>query len=295
MVVVTCELVATVRVANTLGEGVLWNRHTDSAWWTDIQESRIYEYDPESRKLRSRDTPYRVACFGFVEGSSDLVVAFDSGIARFAPDSGAVDWLVAPGCLADGLRFNDGRIDPRGRFWVGAMVEDRSIPEGSAALYCYEPGAGLAERITGVTIANGLCWSPDAAVMYFADSPRSTIRAYGFDLASGLPSAPRLFARTDPGVHPDGSTVDADGGVWNAQWGGGQVLRYAPDGHIDQVLRLPVSQPTCVAFGGPDLDLLFVTTARAGLSAEQLETQPSAGDLFVYRTGYRGLPAPEFH
>ena len=125
-----------------------------------------------------------------------------------------------------------------------------------------------------MTISNGLCWSPDGTVMYFADSPANTISAYRFDTGRGVPSAGRPFAHTPKRVHPDGSTGDAAGGVWNARWGAAQVVRYTAGGEVDRVIRVPASQPTCVAFGGADLDLLFVTTARAGLDSTELVVRP---------------------
>jgi len=288
------ELLYAVEASNTLGEGVLWNALTQTVWWTDIEATRLYEYAPATGALRHWDTPHRVACFGFVEDSPNLVVAFDRGIALYSPQQGTVKWLAGPSVLPPGLRFNDGRVDARGRFWVGTMVEDPAVPAGSASLYCYEPGGGLVEHLQGITISNGLCWSPDGTVMYHADSPRNLICSYAFDLERGVPSDRRVFAQTPRGVHPDGSVTDEGGGVWNAQWGGRRIVRYTADGAVDLVLETPVSQPSCVAFGGPDLDLLFLTSARAGLGTEQLAAEPRAGDLFIYRTTFRGLPAPAF-
>ena len=280
-----------VDVANELGEGVLWNEKTRSVWWTDIERSMLFEYDPVSEALQTWDTPHRVACFGFVDDDDRLIVAFDRGIAFYDPPTGATDWLVGPDALADGLRFNDGRVDPAGRLWVGTMVEDPDAAGASGALYSVDPRFGLTEHLSGVTISNGLCWSPDGSVLYHADSPESTICAYRFDLALGTVSGRQVFARTARGVHPDGSTVDSEGGLWNAQWGGGQVVRYSTCGEKTLVIDLPVSQPTCVAHGGENLDLLFVTSARAGLSDRRLTDEPLAGGLFVYQTAFTGLPA----
>lgn len=288
------ELVRTIDVGNVLGEAVLWNDRRRSVWWTDIQNSRLFEYDLQADAMQSWDMPHRVACFGFLDDDDRLIVAFDHGIAFFHPPSGATEWLVGPDALDDGLRFNDGKVDPMGRFWVGTMVEDPAVAVGSGALYCLHPDYGLLERINDVEISNGLCWSPEGTVMYHADSPKGSIQAYRFDPDSGVLSEPGLFATVADSVHPDGSTVDADGGVWNAQWGGGRVVRYGPDGRESLVIELPVRQPTCVAFGGEDLDLLFVTSARVGLSKERLAVEPNAGNVFIYRTNARGLPANRF-
>lgn len=294
MVVKNIELIRTVEVSNILGEGVLWNDRTQTAWWTDIHGARLFEYDIDSGRLTRRDMPHRVACFGFVEGGADLIVAFDRGIALYSLQTGAVEWRVAPGALPEGLRFNDGKVDAQGRFWVGTMVEGAPAAAEAAALYCYEPGRGLCSHIEGITISNGLCWSPDSTVLYHADSPTNTIRANVFDLGRGLITGRREFAVTPAHIHPDGSTVDAAGGVWNAQWGGSRVVRYTAQGRLDLAIEMPVSQPSCVAFGGRDLDLLLVTSARIGLTPEQLAAEPEAGHLFIYRTDFRGLPASSF-
>jgi sugar lactone lactonase YvrE len=294
VVVTDIELIRTVEVSNILGEGVLWNDRTQTAWWTDIQGARLFEYDIDSGRLTRRDMPHRVACFGFVEGGADLIVAFDCGIALYSLRTGAVEWRVAPGTLPEGLRFNDGKVDAQGRFWVGTMVERASATAGAAALYCYESGHGLSSHLEGITISNGLCWSPDARVLYHADSPTNAIRAHGFDPGRGVITGCREFAVTPGHIHPDGSTVDAAGGVWNAQWGGSRVVRYTAQGELDVIIGMPVSQPSCVAFGGPDLDLLLVTSARIGLTPEQLAAEPGAGHMFVYRTNFRGMPASSF-
>lgn len=290
MVVAVPELVHTVGVANELGEGVLWNEKRRSVWWTDIESSTLFAYDPVSDMLESWDTPHRVACFGFVEEDDRLIVAFDRGIALYDPATSATDWLVGPDALGDGLRFNDGKIDPVGRFWAGTMIENPDRAHGTGALYRLDLQLGLTEQIGGVRISNGLCWSPDGSVMYHADSPKKEICAYRFDPVLGTVSGRRVFAATAKGVHPDGSTVDSAGGLWNAQWGGGQVVRYSEDGDKSLVIDLPVSQPTCVAFGGEKLDLLFVTSARAELSDKRLADEPMAGGLFVYQTNFTGLP-----
>jgi sugar lactone lactonase YvrE len=293
-VVAAPELVGVVDVANVLGEGLVWNVERQSAWWTDIESAKLLEYEPGTGALRTWDTPHRVACFGFVANDDRLIVAFDRGIAYFDPQTGATEWLVGPKEHADGLRFNDGKVDPAGRFWVGTMIEDPETANTSGALYSLDSGIDLTEHIGDIGISNGLCWSPDGSVMYHADSLDHTISAYQFDVARGIASGRQIFARTPEGTLPDGSTVDNQGGVWNAQWGAGQVVRYSADGRKSLAIDLPVSQVTSVAFGGQELDLLFVTSARIGLSAERLADEPMAGGLLVYRTGFTGLPASRF-
>ena len=287
------ELVDVVAVSNILGEGVLWNARTARLWWTDIQARRLFRYDPITRTLDKIATPERLASFAFVAGSERLIAAFESGLALYDPASGTVDWLyrLEPGAVA--IRFNDGRTDRQGRFWAGTMVEGDG-PEPLGRLYCLERYGHVTRQSDPVFIANALCASPDGRQLYFADSTQRTIFAYDLDTASGALSGRRVFAQTPPGAFPDGAVVDRDGFIWNAHWGAGRVVRYAPDGSIDTVVDIPASQASCVAFGGTGLDLLFVTSAREGLNSDMLLRQPSAGNLFVYKTDAVGLSDAEF-
>jgi L-arabinonolactonase len=282
-----------IPAGNTLGEGIIWDSRRQRLWWTDIQRRRLHRYDWEKRAIEVLDTPERVGSFGFVAGSERLITAFASGIALYDPYQKTVDWLARPEALIPGVRFNDGRVDRRGRFWSGTMVEDaRNTVRGS--LYSVN-GTGEARcHVRGVQISNGLCMSPDGALLYFADSRTRIISVYELIEPEGTLGARRDFAQTREGVDPDGAAVDADGCVWSAHWGGGCVVRYTPDGRIDRTLTVPASQPSCVCFGGPDLDLLFVTSARQDLDAATLHKEPHAGDVFVYRTGVQGLPEPEY-
>ena len=287
------ELVDVVAVRNILGEGVLWNRRTARLWWTDIQARCLFCYDPISRALDKIATPERLASFAFVADSERIVAAFESGLALYDPATGAVDWLYRPGPCAASVRFNDGRTDRQGRFWVGTMVEDDG-PEALGRLHCLDRHGRVTCQSDPVFISNAICTSPDGRLLYFADSTQRTIFAYNLDTASGALSGRRVFAQTPPGAFPDGAVVDRDGFVWNAHWGASRVVRYAPDGGIDTVVDIPASQPSCVAFGGPGQDLLFVTSARDGLNSGTLLLQPSAGSLFVYKTDAVGLSDAEF-
>jgi sugar lactone lactonase YvrE len=287
------ELIDIVPVRNTLGEGILWDAEAGVAWWTDIQERLLYRYDPGTREIERIATPERLGSFGLVRGSHKLLAAFESGLALFDPANGAVEWLARPKELRPGLRFNDGRVDRQGRFWAGTMVEG-DAPDITASLYCLDGKRRLHCRASGIRISNGICWSPDGTRFYFADSPLRVIYVYNFDPARGEIANRRLFAATPEGAFPDGANVDAKGFLWSAHWGAGRVVRYAPDGSIDRTIEVPASQPTCIAFGGPDLDLLFVTSAREGLNRDALARHPSAGDLFLYRVDACGLSEPRF-
>lgn len=281
------------RVGNILGEGILWDSRRQVLWWTDIQASRLYRHDWALGKLQTLHAPERVGSFGLIAGSESLITAFASGIAVHDPSRQSVEWLARPAAIAPGIRFNDGRVDRRGRFWSGTMVEDKRLgPLG--CLYCIQGAGELRCPVQGVRISNGLCSSPDGSQLYFADSPTRTIRVYELIEPEGILGTGRIFAQTPEGAFPDGATVDVDGCIWSAHWGAGCVVRYTPDGRIDRTLQVPTRYPTCVCFGGPGLDILCVTSAREDLNDATLRAEPHAGDVFLYRTGIQGLPESEY-
>ncbi|MCY4338325.1 MAG: SMP-30/gluconolactonase/LRE family protein [Gammaproteobacteria bacterium] len=288
-------LIDIIKVGNILGEGVQWDDLTQTLWWTDIQARQLYRYRPANGALKQYPTPYRLCSFGFVARRSGLIAAFDRGIALYDPTLTDSKPLQCPPGLAAEVRFNDGKVDRQGRFWTGTMVEvgDPTLkPAGN--LYSVDAEHRLRVHESGVGIANGLCWSPDAERMYFADSSRRTIYCYDFEPESGTIHNREVLAVTARGACPDGAETDCDGCLWSAHWGASKVVRYTPAGKTDTILELPVSQPTCITFGGADLDLLFVTSAREGLAEADLREQPEAGNVFVYRVGASGLPASRF-
>ena len=190
----------------------------------------------------------------------------------------------------EGIRFNDAGVDPAGRVWVGSMHVDEAEPLGE--LYRLDAGGVLTTVVKGVTISNGLGWSPDGSRMYYVDSPMRRIDVFDYDSATSEAFQRRVFA--DLSAHdgvPDGLTVDADGYVWVAVWGGGVLRRFAPDGTQDAVIDVPVSRPTSCAFGGPGMSDLYVTSARQGLTEEELRAEPLAGRLLRLRPGAVGLPS----
>jgi L-arabinonolactonase len=308
-----------LQVRNILGECVLWHPRHNALWWTDIQASRLQRYDWTTGALQTLEAPERIASFGFVAASDSLITAFASGLALYDPRQRTVHWLARP-CASDpGVRFNDGRVDRRGRFWSGTMVEDTPPAAARGCLYCLQgaglqgaglQGAGLQGtglqgtgpqvageaycHIRGIRISNGLCFSPDGTRLYFADSPTRIISVYDLIEPEGVLGTRRTLAQTPEGSSPDGATVDVDGCIWTALWGAGCVVRYTPDGRLDRTLPLPVSQPTCVCFAGPNLDILCVTSAKAGLDDSRLHDEPHAGDVFLYRVGTQGLPESEY-
>jgi L-arabinonolactonase len=273
-------------IKNQLGEGVLWDGRTQSTIWTDIQSSRFWHWQPGSNPA-SVPLPQRLGSFALTDTPGRYIGAFEHGFASFAPTTGAFQMLSPVTNEHAHLRLNDGRVDRNGTFWAGSMAEAKGDPLGS--LWRYDGDDKATPFIQGIKIPNSLCWNRDGSQMYFADSPRQTIWRYAYDATLGPVGDPQVFATTTGNRYPDGSCIDSEDHLWNAQWGSGEVVRYRPDGSIERRIEVPVSQPSCPAFGGPDLNLLMITTARVDLTPGQLAKQPLAGALFVYETGVVGL------
>ena len=275
------------KTQNLLGECVLWDHRTQRLQWTDIESSCLWQWDMTNAAPRRFELPERLGSFALTQDPEIYVGAFENGFAHFSAAQSTFEMRAPVTQGARHLRMNDGRTDRNGVFWAGSMAEAAGSPIGS--LWRFDGNDAAAAHLHDIRIPNSLCWNGAGDVMYFADSPRNIIWAYDFDAASGPTGKPRIFAQTPPGVHPDGSCIDTEDHLWNAQWGGGEIVRYRPDGNIERRLALPVSQPSCVAFAGPNLDQLCITTARVDLDANALSQQPLAGALLVYNVGVTGL------
>lgn len=279
------ELIERLEVANELGEGIIWDHQAQRIWWTDIQQSQLYRYDPISKALESWATPERLSCFAPLQDGRGLIAAFASGFAFYNPETEALEWIKKLESDNPGTRFNDGRTDRQGRLWAATMVEDKDLATSRGTLYCLNNDLSISTGLDNLSIPNSLCWSPDGATVYHTDTPKQEINKHAYNPELATFGEPELLIKTEKDCYPDGSIVDAEGYIWNAQWGASQVVRYSPTGATDLVLEIPTSQPTCVAFGGQNLDLLFVTTAYQDMPTRE----PQAGDVFVYQTSYKGL------
>ena len=285
----------TINADNTLGEGILWQQDDEMLYWTDIQESLLYRARIDGSALQSFGMPERLGSFGFTPHRDELICAFASGFALHNFQDDKTRWLHRPTLDLQAVRFNDGKVDRQGRFWAGTMVEPTADPTTpQAKLYSMDKHFTVQVHESAIRISNGICWSPDARRFYFADSPRNAIFAYDFDPDTGTIYNKRLFAKTPSDVFPDGAEVDVDGCLWSAHWGGRCVVRYTPEGKEDRVLNLPVTQAAGLGFGGPERDLLCVTSAKDGLDPEALQEQPLAGSVLIYRTTTQGLPVGRF-
>jgi sugar lactone lactonase YvrE len=256
----------------------------------DVRQPAIRCFDHAGGDVVTWSMPDLIGSIAFA-ADGRLVVALPDRIALFEPTTERLETVARLHARIPDHRFNDGRCDRQGRFWVGTMHNITRAPEG--VLYRLDRDRGeLLTTKSGICIPNSLAWSPDGRTMYFADSLRYAIFAYDFDTASGRMSNERTFVETRAPGFPDGSTVDAAGYLWNAEFNAWRVVRYAPDGRIDRVIELPSERPTSCAFGGPNLDVLYVTTASQWMSESEMAAQPMAGALLAIDTDVRGLPEP---
>jgi len=268
-----------------LGEGPLWHPDEKLLYWTDIEKHYLYRWKPgEGPEEFKIGLP--VGAFGF-RGSGGLVLAVKDGFAFYDPSREQLEYIHRLENLPEDARFNDGKVDPQGRFWAGTM-SDRAENH----LYRLDPDHSLHVMLDEVRISNGIGWSSDSKLMYYTDTPTLRIDLFDFDPESGEISNRRVFAQNPQGDgFPDGLTVDSEGCVWIALWDGWKVVKFTPDGRIDAEVRLPVQRPTSCTFGGEGLKELFITSAFTGLDAQELEAQPGAGGIFRVEPGASGMRA----
>ena len=271
--------IETITVGNQLGECVLWRDSDQSVWWTDVQSCRLYRLSWPSLALTVYETPERLCSFSFMAGTDrEILAAFASGLAIYDPEENHICWLDQPKELGGSLRLNDGRTDPSGRFWVGSMSEDL---RPSGRLYCAGKAGILNTRQEGVRISNGICWAPHGRTMYFTDSPSREIKRCSYDVKTGRLGSWEPFATVSAG-EPDGAITDAHGTYWFAHWGEGCVSGLDNNGSLVGQIAIDTPNTTCPVLGGPNGNLLFVTSARQGLDMAQLDS--TAGSLIIFET-----------
>ena len=290
--VADARLIEAIDVGDQLGECVLWRASDQTLWWTDILGFRMHRLDWATNRLMTFPTPERLASFGFVQGDNDRVIgAFETGFAFFYPTSGELRWVVRPEELRPGRRLNDGRVGPDGCFWAGSMIEGGALKNQTAATGLYRLNASGQARLVrgGFRITNGICWSPDATVMYMADSPSREITRRDFNARTGHLGAARPHATVEEG-HPDGAVTDRQGNLWSALWGAAKIACFNPIGGLACELHVPAPQPSCPVFFGPDLTLLAVSTATVDMSEAERAQFPQSGSLFIFEGHLAGSP-----
>ncbi len=280
------DLVAQIPVSNQLGEGVIWDDQLDCFWWSDILSNKLYQWSFDGQ-LVEFSTPEALCSFGITVHQGWLVAAFASGFYWYNPTTGERRLIEEIEGDLKYNRMNDGRVDGKGRFWAGTMRMSGSGTLG--ALYRLDH-RGAQPCLDQIEISNGLTWGLNGEWIYHADSPTRLIKRAPFDLPTGEIGEWTEWVHTEPGAYPDGACVDQLGGYWSAQWGSHRVCRYDETGQLTDGLTLPCKQPSCVAFGGKDLTLLCITSARESISQEYLQSNNGDGDVFIYQTSYVGLP-----
>jgi sugar lactone lactonase YvrE len=270
-----------------LGEGPRWDPRHDELLWVDCVRGQVHRFDPATGRDAALTVADRVGAVAW-RVAGGYVVAAGAGFA-VVDAAGAVGAIVAVGPEPPGAVMNDGACDARGRFWAGTASCDG---RPTAGLYRLDAGGGVRRQVAQVRMSNGIGWSPDHTWMYHVDSAERGIDVFAFDVDDGTLGARRRLVDVAAGLGiPDGLTVDADGCVWLALWGSGRVHRYTPRGTLDRELRVPVTQVTSCTFGGPGLEVLYVTSARGGLDVDQRRAQPHAGAIFAVVPGVAGLPS----
>jgi sugar lactone lactonase YvrE len=276
-------------IKNELGEGPLWNPEEQALYWVDIYGHCFHRLCRATGEHQVFEVGLPIGVLAF-RASGGLVMATQNGFAFWDAETQALRFIADPEADRPDARFNDGAVDRQGRFWAGTMGQG---PTGS--LYRLDPDGSVHRMESGITVANGIGWSLDDKVMYFTDSPLHIIYAYDFDPAAGEIENRRPFIYTpDEEGNPDGLTVDSEGFIWSARWGGWKVSRYDPAGKLEREVHVPTQYPTSCTFGGKQMDELYITSAWTLLNEQQRRNQPWAGDLFRLKTDTRGLEEPKF-
>jgi sugar lactone lactonase YvrE len=272
----------------SLGEGPIWHPGRGEFIWFDINAGRMFRADQRAKILGTVEFGQPTSAAAIIDDRR-LAVVTRGALLLFDIETEKRDWIVALEEDMPGNRPNDSRVDPAGGFWIGTM--GRKAEPGAGAYYHFR--AGHIEKLyDGINIPNSTCFSPDGRTAYFAGHEQLAIKKVAIDKATGRPiGKPEVFVEFGPGgAEPDGSVVDSEGFIWNAEYGGGRVVRYSSDGRVDREVRLPVSQVTCPCLGGPDLRTMFITSAHQGLSEAQRKREPLAGSCFVVEVDVPGLP-----
>ncbi len=279
---------------NVLGEGPIWHVEQQALYWIDIFKPALHKMDYATRKLTTWDLPDLIGCIGFTD-QDNLIAAMRNEIVKLHCNDNQIEIEILAELIVgrDDLRFNDGAVDRKGRFWAGTMDLTEQNPLG--ALYRYDGNGQVHLMSEQFVVSNGLAWSPDNRFLYHNDSGTGCIYRYDFDFESGSINHRSIFARVPQEAgFPDGLCIDSEGFLWVAHWDGWRITRFNPDGQIDRVIKMPVARPTSCCFGGPNLDILFISSASLNLSETELQQQPQAGNVFMLDVGVQGLPEPKF-
>ncbi len=271
-----------------VGEGALWDEESQTLYWVDILSNMLYCYDPATGENRSWDVGQHVGTV-VLRQSGGVMLALRNGFAAFDLETHQLTMIADPEADLPGNRFNDGKCDPAGRFWAGTMAYENQTTQGS--LYRLDADLSVHKMVGDIGISNGIVWNEAADTMYYVDSMAYNVRAFDYDNATGDLANERVVIRVAKQMRlPDGMAIDAEGMLWVAHFGGTCVRRWNPqNGALLSQIDLPTAQITSCAFGGPDLDILYITSAANGYTEADFAREPHAGGLFAVKPGVRGV------
>jgi sugar lactone lactonase YvrE len=276
-----------------LGEGPLWDVQEQRLYWIDSFGDKVFRCTEHGTEVQEWAVPSNIGSMTLRE-KGGAIISLQTGFHALDFKTGETTLIHDPEAHLPGTRLNDGKVDRQGRFLAGSMDRNEEGPNG--ALYRLDTDLSVHKLEGGIICSNGPCWSPDGRTFYFTDTWSGEISAYDYDTATGTPSNKRSFASfQDIGGAPDGATVDAEGYVWSAAVYSGQIVRFAPDGTIDRIIKTPVLKVTSVMFGGPNLDVMYVTSMARPPLPRFPEDGPMAGHLFaIHGLGVKGIPERRF-
>jgi sugar lactone lactonase YvrE len=284
------QLSNVLEVRARLGEGPIWDSRQQLLYWVDIYNHRVHRFYPATGKDEYFDVGDVVGAIALA-GDNKLIIALRHQLAFLDTQTGVVSSIIEIEADQENNRFNDGKCDPQGRFWFGSMSSEAN----QAQLYRYDQDGSLHIMETGLTISNGLGWSPDQKTFYLTDSPEQKIFAYDFNSTTGSISNRRTVVDlTHESFNPDGLTIDSQGYIWSAMWNGGCVIRFSPSGDEVARIQLPVPLVTSCTFGGENLQTLYITTASVGLQQDEIDEYYYSGDVFAFQSQVAGLPSDSF-
>jgi sugar lactone lactonase YvrE len=288
----TAEVTCVLDARAELGECPVWSVEEQLLYWVDIRGPALHRLDPDTGATATWPMPSRIGSFGLRE-SGGAVVALEDGFHLLDLETGRLRFVVGPEPVP-GTRFNDGKVSPDGRFFAGTM-DEKTLREPIATLYRLDPDGSLHEVVHGLIVSNGLAWNADGTTMFHSDSKGQVVWTYDYDPATGTVGDRRVLARpTEEIGRPDGAAVDVEGYYWSSGISAGVLNRWAPDGSLDRSIPLPVSNPTCPCFGGPDLRTIYVTSLRHDLPADVLTAKPASGGIVALQVDVAGVPVSRF-
>lgn len=288
------EATLILNAAATLAEGPAWDHRHQHLIWVDIEEKQVHIYNPTFDRDDCYQLDEMVGAAVPMKSEGRLLLALADGIAIYQLNDKSLTYIAQTERELPGNRFNDGKCDPEGRFWAGTM--GLAVESGVGALYCLWPDFSVHTKVEKVTISNGLAWKSNGQTMYYIDSPTQQVIAYEYDPPRGSIGNPKAVIRIPPKLGtPDGMAIDQEDKLWIALWGGYGVGRWDPiTGELLDMIRVNAPHVTSCTFGGPDLEDLYITTARSGLTTAQIEEHPQSGGIFLVKPGVRGRPVDFF-